>query len=114
MANVLTIERTVEVLRKRYKNLLDSCGGSTRLAKRLSEFDTYFHESQGVYDVANAKRDRAGEAAMIRIISAMEKLAKKADKAQKKASKNHVIERYQPKYDTTKELQTKLKAHKKP
>lgn len=110
-----TIERTVEGLRNRFNDLLKKCGGSDRLAKRLSEFDSYFNESNGIYDVANAKLNKAGETAMLRILAAMEQLAARntptSSRVEKSLQKMGIA--YEPKYQATKDLQTKMKASKK-
>lgn len=112
-----TIERTVEALRKRFDNLLDKCGGPNRLAKRLSEFDSYFDESVGAYEVSNAKRGKAGEIAMKPIISAMELLAAATtspiSSTTAKSLQRMGITSYQPRYEGTKRLQEKISKSKK-
>lgn len=115
---VETIERTVNTLRKRFNILLPKCGGPNRLAKRLSEFDSYFNEGIGIYEVTNAKRGKAGEVAMVRILAAMELLAatetpsappSRVDKA---FARMNIGTTYEPKYKTTKKLKTKMQASK--
>ncbi len=108
-----TIERTVEALRKRFDSLLGKCGGPHRLAKRLSQFDSYFNESIGVYEVSNAKRGKAGEVAMTRIVATMELLAAASPiTAQTRAAKSlermGVVAAYEPKYPATKQLKEKF------
>lgn len=76
MINTEIIERTVEGLRKRFWELLPDCGGPNRLAKRLSFHDFYFTTSDGIYDVMNAKKDKAGEVVMVKIVDTMQLLAK--------------------------------------
>lgn len=110
-----SIERTVERLRKRFNNLLEKCGGPDRLAKRLSEFDPYFNESKGIYDVANAKMGKAGEEAMVRILAAMELLAAvttpatSLSRVEKSLSKMGI---YEPKYEATQRLKDKMQTSK--
>lgn len=115
-----TIERTVKRLRKRFDSLLGKCGGPDRLAKKLSEFDPYFNESKGIYDVANAKVGKAGEEAMIRILAAMELLAGGGEPAtplsrveKSLARMNIGSAEYQPKYPATQKLKEKMQTSKK-
>ncbi len=101
-----SIERTVDKLRKRFSELLPLCGGADRLAKRLAEVDPYFDESLGYFDVKNAKRGKAGEEVMIRIVSAMERIATPI--------KTAVFAQYQPKYEATQKLKQKFQEKPKP
>jgi hypothetical protein len=118
MTNDLTIERTVEKLRKRFDELLPQCGGANRLAKRLSEIDSYFGESVGIYHVTNAKQGLCGEIPMTRILKAMEKLAKQMKKTStktpplEKSLKKMGITNYVPKYAKTQELKDKMQKSK--
>lgn len=115
-----TIERTVKRLRKRFDSLLEKCGGPNRLAKRLSEFDPFFNESNGIYNVANAKVGKAGEDAMIRILAAMELLAggvapvSPLRRVEKSLARINIgSAEYQPKYPTTQKLKEKMQTSKK-
>lgn len=115
-----TIERTVKRLRKRFDSLLEKCGGPDRLAKKLSEFDPYFNESKGIYDVANAKVGKAGEEAMIRILAAMELLTSGVEPATPLSRVEKSLKRmnigsaeYQPKYPATQKLKEKMQTSKK-
>ncbi|MFN3380999.1 MAG: hypothetical protein ACK41O_16190 [Runella zeae] len=112
--------RTVEKLRRRFRELLSDCGGTERLSKRLAAIDHYFDSLSGYNDVRNAKRGKAGEEAMIRIINAMEILAKThqpeipSDRLAKSLKRMGIVESYQPKYPTTKALQDKFGKSNKP
>lgn len=110
-----TIERTVERLRKRFNILLEKVGGADRLAKRLGDFDEYFLSTNGYNDVRNAKREKAGEEAMLRILNAMEQLAATIKPSKSRVDKS--LERmgisdYQPKYPTTQKLKEKMQTSK--
>lgn len=111
-----TIERTVVTLRKRFKILLAKCGGPNRLAKKLSEFDPFFDESLGIYHITNAKKDRAGEEVMIRILNAMEQLAKSSASKTPLTQADKSLKRmglmYEPKYPTTQKLKEKMQTSK--
>lgn len=117
--NSHTIERTVDRLRKRFEVLLPKCGGSNRLAKRLSQIDSYFEESGGHFDVANAKRGKAGEETMIRIINAMEVLAQSSHHETPSSRLNNsfkkmgIVEAYHPKFSTTQKLKEKFDQNKR-
>lgn len=104
-----SFERVVTKLRKRFDFLVEKVGGPNRLAKRLSEYDPYFGESEGVYHVANAKQGRAGEEPMLRIVNALELLAEKSAKNESKlASSPNLKNTYVPKYEATKSLKAKM------
>lgn len=113
---VETIERTVDLQRKRFRELLPKCGGLDRLAKRLAEVDNYFGTVEGNEKVRNAKRELAGEISMNRIIAAMEQLANKHTVSSTKLDKS--LSRmglgYEPKYEATKALQKKMQTAKMP
>lgn len=110
-----TIERTVIQLRKRFDDLVKRCGGHDRLSKRLEPIDPYFGTIQGYEVIRNAKRGKAGEVAMTRIVNAMEQLAKKSKKTPAKDVKDSLSRMgvYVPKYDKTRELQSKMQKTKK-
>lgn len=114
--NVESIERTVIKLRKRFDSLLSKIGGPHRLAKRLGEIDDYFNTQNGYNDVRNAKREKAGEEVMIRILNAMEQLVKipsvspSINKTDKSLKRMGLI--YEPKYETTQKLKEKMQTSK--
>ncbi|MDF7817398.1 hypothetical protein P1X15_07325 [Runella sp. MFBS21] len=114
-----SIERTVEKLRRRFRELLSECGGAERLSKRLALIDHYFDSVSGYNDIRNAKREKAGEEAMIRIINAMEILAKSktfetpSSRLNNSFKKMGIVEAYQPKFSTTQKLKEKFDQNKR-
>lgn len=114
-ANAATIERTVDRLRNRFDELVVLIGGDDRLAQRLEEVDPFWGTIKGYEIVRNAKRGKAGEVSMTRLVDAMEKLpllspAPEEPKVSQSLSRMGV---YVPKYAKTQELQQKMKAAKK-
>lgn len=112
---VETIERTVQIQRRRFRELLPQCGGLDRLAKRLAEVDEYFATEIGNENVRNAKRELAGEVAMTRVLAAMETLAARScpteiGRVDKSIAKMGIV--YEPKYKATQELKAKMQATK--
>ncbi len=112
---VESIERTVDRQRRRFRELLPQCGGLDRLAKRLAEVDEYFATVEGNEKVRNAKRELAGETAMVRVLAAMEILAERSCKTTRvdKSLSKMGIAAYEPKYETTRKLQQKMQEAKK-
>lgn len=110
-----TIERTVDRLRNRFDELVRLIGGDDRLAQRLEEFDPFWGSIKGYEIVRNAKRGKAGEVSMTRLVDAMEKLYKLSPAiAEPQVSQS--LSRmgvYVPKYAKTQELKEKMKASKK-
>lgn len=109
---------TVDRQRKRFLLILPDCGGPDRLSVRLGKIDEYFNSIAGYNDVRNAKREKAGEAAMNRILAAMELLAatdtpsappSRVDKA---FARMNIGTTYEPKYETTKKLKAKMQSSK--
>ena len=114
-ANDATIERTVDRLRNRFDELVILIGGDDRLAQRLEGIDPFWATIKGYEIVRNAKRGKAGEVSMARLVEAMEKLpllspAPEEPQVSQSLSRMGV---YVPKYAKTRELQQKMKASKK-
>ncbi|GEM_PF-3808232 len=110
MTNENTVERAVDRLRQRFAELMPLCGGSDRLATRLAEMDEYFSTVAGYNDVKNAKREKAGEVPMTRIVEAMEKFVS-SSKIQSYDTLETVTS-YRPKFAVTRQLQEKMKKNK--
>lgn len=116
--NSSTIERTVDKLRNRFVELVELIGSDGRLAQRLEALDPFWGTVKGYEIVRNARRGKAGEVSMIKLISAMEKLqssmaTSQSDEIPSVQSSLSRMGVYVPKYAKTQELQQKMKASKK-